>query len=178
MLLEYKGHTPEIGKNVFIAPTAVVIGRVRIKDNASVWYGTVVRGDRDTITIGENTTIQDNCTLHVDPGKPLVIGANVSIGHGAVVHGCTVDDCSLIGIEAVVLNGAQIKEGSVVASGALVRDGQVVGPFPLGAGVPAIMKRALDRSIIEKNMGTVKTYLKLAGEHSEKRTCDPQHKHR
>ena len=130
MLLEYKGHTPEIGKNVFIAPTAVVIG------------------------------------------------ANVSVGHGAVVHGCTVEDCTLIGIEAVVLNGAHIMEGSVVASGAVVREGQVVGPLHLVAGVPATMKRTLDRSIIEKNLGTVKTYLKLAGEHSENKTCDPQPQHR
>ena len=172
MLLEYRGYKPTIGNNVFIAPTAVVIGKVTIKDNASIWYGTVVRGDRDIITIGENTNIQDNCTLHVDPGKPLIIGDNVSVGHGAVVHGCTVDNNSLIGIEAAVLNGAHILKGSIVASGAVVMEGQVVGPFQLVAGVPAKMKKALDESIIEKNKATVRTYLKLAGEHRENRIID------
>ena len=87
MILDYEGIKPKIGKNVFIAPTAVVIGKVRIMDNASIWYGTVVRGDRDTITIGKNTNIQDNCTVHTDPGKPVVLGDNVSVGHGVVVHG-------------------------------------------------------------------------------------------
>jgi carbonic anhydrase/acetyltransferase-like protein (isoleucine patch superfamily) len=172
MLLEYRGHRPTIGNNVFIAPTAVVIGKVTIKDNASIWYGTVVRGDRDAITIGENTNIQDNCTLHVDPGKPLYIGDNVSVGHGAVVHGCTVEDYSVVGIEAAVLNGAHILKGSFVASGAVVREGQVVGPFQLVAGVPAEMKKALDERIIEKNKATVRTYLKLAGEHKQNRILD------
>ena len=167
MLIEYRGHKPAIGKNVFIAPTAVVIGKVTIKDNASIWYGTVVRGDRDTITIGQNTNIQDNCTLHVDPGKPIHIGDNVSVGHGAIVHGCTVEDYSLLGIKAAVLNGAHIQEGSIVASGAVVREGQVVGPLQLVAGVPAKMKKALDERIIEKNKATARTYLKLAGEHRE-----------
>ncbi len=169
MLLEHKGKRPTIGNNVFIAPTAVVIGNVTIKDNASIWYGTVVRGDRDAITIGENTNIQDNCTLHVDPGKPLSIGDNVSVGHGAVVHGCTVDDDCLIGIEAVVLNGAHILKGSVVASGAVVRERQAVGPFHLVAGIPAQLKKELNESILEKNRATVRTYLKLAGEHRQNR---------
>lgn len=167
MILDYKGIKPKIGKNVFIAPTAVVIGKVRIMDNASIWYGTVVRGDRDTITIGKNTNIQDNCTVHTDPGKPVVLGDNVSVGHGVVVHGCTIESSSLIGIKAVVLNGALIKEGSVVGSGAVVREGQVVGPYQLVAGVPAILKKELDEAIILKNMGTVKTYMKLAAEHME-----------
>lgn len=167
MILDYKGIKPKIGKNVFIAPTAVVIGKVHIMDNASIWYGTVVRGDRDTITIGKNTNIQDNCTVHTDPGKPVVLGDNVSVGHGVVVHGCTIESSSLIGIKAVVLNGALIKEGSVVGSGAVVREGQVVGPYQLVAGVPAILKKEMDEAIILKNMGTVKTYMKLAAEHME-----------
>ena len=116
MIRDYRGHRPKIGNNVFIAPTAVVIGKVTIGDNASIWYGTVVRGDRDSITIGENVNIQDNCTLHTDPGMPVVIGSGVSVGHAAVVHGCTIEKNSLIGIQAVVLNGAVIREGSVVGS--------------------------------------------------------------
>ncbi len=165
MIREYKGHRPKIGNNVFIAPTAVVIGKVTIGDNASIWYGTVVRGDRDTITIGDNVNIQDNCILHTDPGQPIVIGSGVSVGHAAVVHGCTIEDNSLIGIQAVVLNGAVIREGSVVGSGAVVREGQQVGPFHLVAGVPAKLKKELDASILERNAGTTQTYRMLAAEH-------------
>ena len=165
MIKDYKGHSPKIGKNVFIAPTAVVIGKVEIGDNASIWYGTVVRGDRDTITIGENVNIQDNCTLHTDPGKPLVIGPGASVGHAAVVHGCTIEKNSLIGIQAVVLNGAIIREGSVVGSGAVVREGQQVGPFHLVTGVPAKLKKELDASILQRNAGTTETYRQLAAEH-------------
>ena len=165
MILEYEGHRPKIGKDVFIAPTAVVIGKVEIGDNSSIWYGTVVRGDRDTITIGNNVNIQDNCTLHTDPGKPVVIGDGVSVGHAAVVHGCTIEKNSLVGIQAVVLNGAVIREGSVVGSGAVVREGQQVGPFHLVAGVPATLKKELDASILDKNAGTTQTYRQLAAEH-------------
>ncbi|KPJ78308.1 MAG: hypothetical protein AMJ54_04270 [Deltaproteobacteria bacterium SG8_13] len=165
MILEYKGHRPKIGKNVFIAPTAVVIGKVDVGDNASIWYGSVIRGDRDTITIGENVNIQDNCILHTDPGQPVVIGDGATVGHAAVVHGCTVEKNSLIGIQAVVLNGAVIKEGSVVGSGAVVREGQRVGPFHLVAGVPAKLKKELDKSILRQHAGTTETYRQLAAEH-------------
>ena len=165
MILDYKGKQPKIGKNVFIAPTAVIIGNVKIMDNANIWYGTVVRGDRDTITIGMNTNIQDNCTVHIDPGYPVVIGHDVTVAHHAVIHGCTIEDLSLIGIGAIVLNGAVIKEGSVVGSGAVVREGQVVGPYHLVAGVPASLKKELDESIIEKNLRSSRNYIKLAAEH-------------
>lgn len=165
MILDYKGKQPKIGKNVFIAPTAVIIGNVKIMDNANIWYGTVVRADRDTITIGMNTNIQDNCTVHIDPGYPVVIGHDVTVAHHAVIHGCTIEDLSLIGIGAIVLNGAVIKEGSVVGSGAVVREGQVVGPYHLVAGVPALLKKELDETIIEKNLRSSRNYIKLAAEH-------------
>jgi carbonic anhydrase/acetyltransferase-like protein (isoleucine patch superfamily) len=165
MILEYKGHRPKVGKNVFIAPTAVVIGQVVIGDNSSIWYGTVIRGDREPITIGNNVNIQDNCTLHTDPGQPVVIGDGVSVGHAAVVHGCTIEQQSLIGIHAVVLNGAVVKKGSVVGSGAVVREGQQVGPLQLVAGVPATVKKDLDVSILRKNAGTTETYRMLATAH-------------
>ncbi len=173
MIKEYEGHRPKIGKNVFVAPTAVVIGKVAIGDNSSIWYGTVLRGDRDTITIGDNVNIQDNCTLHTDPGQPVVIGDGVSVGHGAVVHGCTIEKQSLIGIQAVVLNGAVIKEGSVVGSGAVVREGQQVGPFQLVAGVPATVKKELDASVLEKNAGTTETYRQLAAAHRRIHATEP-----
>ena len=126
-----------------------------------------MRGDRDTITIGSNVNIQDNCTLHTDPGKPVIIGDGVSVGHAAIVHGCTIEQNSLVGIQAVVLNGAVIREGSVVGSGAVVREGQQVGPFHLVAGVPATIKKELDASILEKNAGTTQTYRRLAAAHRQ-----------
>ena len=104
---------PTIGLNIFIATTATVIGDVEIKDNASIWYGTVLRGDRAPIVIGANTNVQDNCTVHTDADSSAVIGENVTIGHNAVVHGCVREERCLIGISAVVLSGAVIKEGSI-----------------------------------------------------------------
>lgn len=165
MILAYKGIKPQIGHNVFIAPTAVIIGDVRIGDNSSIWYGTVVRGDRDVITIGQNTNIQDNCTVHTDPGKPVSIGNNVSVGHGAVVHGCTLGDNSLIGINATVLNAAVIKKGSIVGSGAVVKQGQSIGPRELAAGVPAVVKKQLTEADVEGIVQTSRTYMMLSEEH-------------
>ena len=165
MIVEYKGKQPKIGTNVFIAPTALVIGNVEIMDNANIWYGTVVRGDRDTITIGMNTNIQDNCTVHIDPGYPVQIGNNVTIAHRAVVHGCTIEDNSLVGIGAIVLNGARVKAGSIVGSGAVVREGQIVGPYQLYAGVPAVLKKELDETAIERNLRSSRNYVKLARAH-------------
>ncbi|MHC4458055.1 MAG: gamma carbonic anhydrase family protein, partial [Planctomycetota bacterium] len=111
------------------------------------------------------TNIQDNCTVHIDPGYPVVIGHNVTIAHHAVIHGCTIEDLSLIGIGAIVLNGAVIKEGSVVGSGAVVREGQAVGPYHLVAGVPALLKKELDETVIEKNLRSSRNYIKLAQAH-------------
>lgn len=169
VIMEYKGIKPRIGHNVFIASTAVVIGNVSIGNNASIWYGTVVRGDRDSITIGDDTNIQDNCTVHTDPGKPVRIGLGVSIGHAAVVHGCTIENDCLIGIKAAVLNRAVIGHGSIVASGAVVKEGQQVGPFQLVAGVPAAVKRELDDNTLEKIRSTAEIYTSLAGEYIEKK---------
>jgi carbonic anhydrase/acetyltransferase-like protein (isoleucine patch superfamily) len=165
MILEYKGKKPKIGKNVFIAPTAAVIGDVEIGDNASVWYSTVLRGDMAPVTVGKNTNIQDNCTVHTDTDKPAVIGDNVTVGHNAVVHGCTVENNCLIGIGSVVLNDAYIKTGSVVASGSVVKEGQQVGPYHLVAGAPASLKKELSEASAEVFGKPVKNYLELAKEH-------------
>ncbi|HHP7235547.1 MAG TPA: gamma carbonic anhydrase family protein [Desulfobacterales bacterium] len=167
MILDYQGQHPQIGSNVFIAPTAVVIGQVTIGDNSSIWYGSVLRGDRDRIVIGANTNIQDNCTVHTDPGKPVHIGNRVSVGHGAVVHGCTLEDRCLVGIRAVVLNDACVRTGTIVGSGGVVREGQIVGPFQLVAGVPVKLKKTLDESVLERIVGTSQTYQMLAARHLE-----------
>lgn len=162
MLIAFNGKRPRIGENVFIAPTAVIIGDVVIEDHASVWYNTVIRGDSDTITIGRCSNIQDNCTLHIDPGKPLQIGAYVTVGHNAVVHGCTIADCCLIGINATVLNGAHIHEGSIVAANALVREGQQVGPYHLVTGVPAALKKEFSEEVVETIRIPADVYVKKA----------------
>lgn len=158
---------PVIGHNVFVAPSAMIIGDVTIKDNASIWYGVVLRGDMEPITIGANTNIQDNCTLHTDYGSPLIIGDNVSVGHNAVVHGCIVEDDCLIAINAVVLNGAHIRKGSVVAAGSVVKEGQMVGPNQLVAGAPAIVKKTLTAEQVSAFGKPVRNYLELAGRHQK-----------
>lgn len=162
MILSYKGKVPVIGKNTYIAPSAVIIGDVVIGDEASVWFGAVIRGDRDRITIGDRTSVQDNCTLHVDTGVPLSIGSDVTIGHNAVVHGCTVEDQVLIGVNAVVLNNAVIGRGSVVGAGAVVGEGMGVGPLELAAGVPAKIKKAYDEHRATHNVQEAAIYVQLA----------------
>jgi len=143
MVISYNGRQPRIGERAFIAPTAVVIGDVEIGTGASIWYGAVLRGDMELIRIGAGTSIQDNSTVHTDQGHPVVVGAGVTVGHNAVIHGCTIEDRCLIGIGALVLSGAVIGRGSVVAAGAVVKEGQVVEPGMLMAGVPAAVKRSL-----------------------------------
>ena len=165
MILEYNGITPKIGKNVYIAKTAAVIGDVEIKDNASIWYGTVLRGDMAPISVGKRTNIQDNCTVHTDFDKPAVIGDNVTIGHNAVVHGCIIENSCLIGINSVVLSSAHVKTGSVVAAGSVVKQGQIIGPYHLVAGIPATKKKTLSEDSLAKRKQTAAHYVKLAGEH-------------
>ena len=165
MLLTYKGKYPKIGNNVFIAPTAVIIGDVEIADGASVWYGAVLRGDMASIYVGEKSNIQDNCTIHTDYEKPVSIGNLVTVGHNAVVHGCTVEDRCLVGFNSNVLNGAVIKTGSIVGAGSLVKENQVVGPLHLVAGLPAEFKKKLPADMPEALEIPARTYVELAIEH-------------
>jgi carbonic anhydrase/acetyltransferase-like protein (isoleucine patch superfamily) len=162
MIETFKGVRPRIGANVFIAPTAAVIGDVEILDGASVWYGAVIRGDLASIRIGRDTNIQDNCTIHVDAGQPAIIGASVVMGHNAVAHGCTIEDNCLIGINAVVLNGARIRSGSIVAAGAVVLEKQTIGPLELAAGIPAKVRRTLPERIRDDIRHDAAIYLQLS----------------
>ncbi|MFD4507110.1 gamma carbonic anhydrase family protein [Streptomyces sp. NPDC058457] len=139
------GREPKVEADVFVAPTASVIGDVTLRAGASVWYGAVVRGDVEKIVVGAQANVQDNVTLHADPGFPVTVGERVSIGHNAVVHGATVEDDCLIGMGATVLNGAVIGAGSLVAAQALVPQGMVVPPGSLVAGVPAKVRRELSQ---------------------------------
>ncbi|MCG8618039.1 MAG: gamma carbonic anhydrase family protein [Desulfobacterales bacterium] len=140
-LYAFKQHRPEVHDTAFIAPTAQIIGEVRIKPNASVWFQTVIRGDMDLITIGENANIQDLCMCHADEGMPLTIGTGVTVGHRCVIHGCTIEDDCLIGMGAVVMNKAVIGRGSIVAAGAVVLENTVIPPYSLVVGSPGKVKK-------------------------------------
>jgi gamma-carbonic anhydrase len=167
MQIPYKDRSPSIAAGVFIAPTAVVIGDVEIAEGANIWYGTVLRGDLAPIRIGANTNIQDNCTIHTDVNKPAIIGKHVTVGHNAVVHGCTVEDHCLIGMNAVVLSGAHIKTGCVIGAGAVVKEGQVAGPLQLLAGIPAQVKKEFTDEILKILDLPVAEYLELARDHRQ-----------
>ncbi|MFJ1609646.1 gamma carbonic anhydrase family protein [Streptomyces sp. NPDC088253] len=143
LIMGIGGKDPQVDPEAFAAPMSVVIGDVTLHAGASVWYGAVLRADFGPIVIGADSNIQDNCTLHVDPGFPITVGERVSVGHNAVLHGATVEDDCLIGMGATVLNGAVIGAGSLVAAQALVPQGMQVPPGSLVAGVPAKVKRPL-----------------------------------
>ena len=165
MILHYMDKHPQIAKEAFIAPTATIIGDVTIEPGASVWYGSVVRGDLAPITIGADTNIQDNCTIHTDVDKPAIIGRHVTVGHNAVVHGCTLEARCLIGMHAVVLSGAVVKTGCVIAAGALIKEGQVAGPYQLLAGMPALPKKDFTEEILNILELPISEYLELAQQH-------------
>ncbi|MYR62475.1 gamma carbonic anhydrase family protein [Streptomyces sp. SID625] len=161
------GREPQVDAEAFVAPSASVIGEVVLGAGASVWYGAVLRGDVERIAVGVDSNVQDNCTLHADPTFPVSVGARVSVGHNAVVHGATVEDDCLIGMGATVLNGAVIGAGSLVAAQALVPQGMRVPPGSLVAGVPAKVRRELteeERQGITLN-GTM--YAELAKAHRD-----------
>lgn len=167
LIMGIGGKDPQVDPEAFTAPTSVVIGDVTLHAGASVWYGAVLRADFGPIVVGADSNIQDNCTLHVDPGFPITVGERVSVGHNAVLHGATVEDDCLIGMGATVLNGAVIGAGSLVAAQALVPQGMQVPPGSLVAGVPAKVKRPLteeERQGLTLN-GTF--YVDLAKTHKE-----------
>ncbi|MBV9995286.1 MAG: gamma carbonic anhydrase family protein [Caulobacteraceae bacterium] len=127
----------------WIAPNAVVIGRVILKKNSSIWFGAVLRGDNDPITIGENSNIQDNSVLHTDPGSPVIIGDNVTVGHSVTLHGCVIGDGSLIGMGAVILDGARIGRNCLIGAGALVTERKEIPDNSVVLGSPAKVARTL-----------------------------------
>lgn len=135
--------TPDIHPSAFVAPGAVVRGEVHLAENSSVFYNAVLRGDRAPISIGEGTNIQDNCVIHVEYDLPVTVGKNVTVGHGAILHGCTVGDETLIGMGAIVLNGAQIGKSCLIGAGALVTQNAVIPDGCMAVGSPARVKRPL-----------------------------------
>lgn len=142
-LLPFQGLVPTVDASAFVADDASLIGDVTVAAGASVWFGAVMRGDTDHLELGERSNLQDNSVVHADPGSPAIIGAGVSIGHSAVVHGCRIEDDCLIGMNATVLNGAVIGRESLVAAGTVVLEGTIVPPRSLVAGVPGKVRREL-----------------------------------
>jgi carbonic anhydrase/acetyltransferase-like protein (isoleucine patch superfamily) len=167
MILPFKGKTPRIHPSVFVAPAAQVIGRVTLGKDASVWFGSVLRGDINTIKVGEGTNIQDGSVLHVDHDAPCTVGKNVIIGHQACVHGCTIGDGTLIGIQATVLSGARIGKNCLIGAGAVVRENAVIPPYSLVLGVPARVVRKLTPKEIAKFGPHAKSYVRLAAEYKK-----------
>jgi len=161
MLYELDGNRPELPEQgrYWIAPGATVIGKVRLKLDASVWFGAVLRGDNEWIELGERSQIQDNATLHTDPGFPLTIGPNCVIGHNVILHGCTIGANSLIGMGAILLNGVRIGENSLVGAGAVVTEGKAFPARSLIVGAPARAIRTLDDAAIKLIAGGADSYV-------------------
>jgi carbonic anhydrase/acetyltransferase-like protein (isoleucine patch superfamily) len=145
-IYELDGKAPQLAAGAWVADSAQVIGTVELGENASVWFGVVIRGDTEKIRIGRNTNIQDGSVLHADEGVPLVLGDNVSVGHQVMLHGCTIGDGSLIGIQAVVLNNAKIGRNSIVGAGSVVTEGKEFPDNSLIFGSPAKLVRTLDEA--------------------------------
>jgi carbonic anhydrase/acetyltransferase-like protein (isoleucine patch superfamily) len=161
MIYELDGDRPELpeGGRYWVAPNATVIGKVRLKLDTSVWFGAVLRGDNEWIEIGERSQIQDNSTLHVDPGFPMSIGSNCVIGHNVILHGCTIGSNSLIGMGAILLNGAKIGQNCLVGAGALVTEGKTFPDGSLIVGSPARAIRSLDEAAIKGIAGGADIYV-------------------
>lgn len=137
---------PRVARDAFVAPSADLVGDVVVEERASVWFGAVLRGDFSSIVIGAGSSVQDNAVVHCAEGLPTVVGRNVTIGHGALLEGCVIEDGAVIGMGAVVLQRARVGSGSMVAAGAVVREGQDIPPGVVAAGTPAVVKKQLEGS--------------------------------
>lgn len=167
-IVAYKGNKPQIGHNVFIADGARVIGNVSISRQASIWFNAVIRGDVNAIRIGENTNIQDNCVFHVTGESPCVIGDNVTVGHGAIIHGCRIEKNCLIGMGAIILNHAEIGENCIVGAGALIAEKKKIPPRSLVVGSPGRVVRAVSEEEVAALADSAVYYHQLAEDYMNK----------
>ncbi len=150
MIIEYEGITPNIHSSVFVAPGAMIIGNVKIGEESTVWFNCVLRGDLEPIHIGCRTNIQDGTVIHMDKEIPCLIGDDVTVGHGAILHSCTIENDALIGMGAILLTGCKIGERAIVAAGTLVREGQEIPPGTIAMGVPAQVRREATEAEFER----------------------------
>src|SRR5579872_2871387 len=160
-IYELDGQGPDLPKsgNYFIAETATVISKVRLLEGASVWFGAVLRGDNEWIEIGEGSNVQDNSTCHTDPGFPLVIGKECTVGHNVILHGCTLEDGALVGMGSIVMNGARVGRGSIVGAGSVITEGKQFAEHSLIIGAPARVIRPLDPARMVAMGGAAKFYV-------------------
>lgn len=162
MIYPFEQKSPQIARGVRLARSADLVGDLTLDENVSVWYGAVIRADNSPIRIGENSNVQDNAVIHVEPELSTQIGKNVSVGHGAIVHGCTVEDDCIIGMGAILMNGCVIGAGSLVAAGALVTQNKVIPPGSLVVGSPAKVLRPLTEQELAENHHSAVHYGNLA----------------
>ena len=166
MLYRYKEFTPKLGKNVFLAPSAEIIGNVVIGDECSIWFNSTIRGDVHYIKIGDETNIQDNSVLHVTNGRyPLNIGNRVTVAHSVVLHGCTINDQTLVCIGAIILDDVEVGEKAIIAAGSLLREGKKFPGSSLIAGYPARVIRELTNEEVEKNLQYSRNYINYKNEY-------------
>lgn len=170
--MEINGHRPQVHDTAWVAPGARLCGQVTLHAEASVWYTSVLRADLDSITVGVGSNIQDGSVVHADPGFPVTIGEGVSVGHRAVLHGCTIEDDALVGMGAVVLNGAVVGRGSLIAAGAVVLEGTQIPPGSLVAGVPGKVRRELTAEERENTVHNAEAYRALATMHAKASSAD------
>ena len=154
-----------VGTPLFVAPNATVIGDVTLTANVSIWFSAVVRADKDRIIIGEGSNVQDNCVVHTSKGHPVIIGSNVSVGHGAILHGCTLCDQVLVGMGAIVLNGAKVGSGSLIGAGAVVTEGSDIPEGSVVVGVPGKVIKQVTDAQKEYILTNARSYVQLATEY-------------
>ncbi len=162
MIRPFCGKVPKVAASAYIDPSAQVIGDITIGERSSIWPNVSARGDVSSITIGDESNVQDNSVLHCDEGFPLIIGDRVTVGHMAMLHGCTIEDDTLIGIGAIVLNGAKIGKGSVIAASALIPEGMQIPPYSMVMGVPGKVRREITEDERERFKLNCKHYVELA----------------
>ncbi len=168
MIKAYKGVTPSIHDTCFVAESADIIGRVTLKENSNIWYNAVLRGDDNYIEVGENTNIQDNCVVHISRIHPTIIGKNVTVGHSAIVHACKIGDNCLIGMGAIILNGAEVGEQTIIGAGSLVPSDKKIPPGVLALGSPAKVVRALTEEEKKSLLESADDYVALGIAHQVK----------
>ena len=165
MIYEIGGIKPEIHESVFLAPASSVMGRVRIGEKSSVWFGSVLRGDTENLIIGKESNIQDLSVIHADPGAPAIIGDRVTVGHRCIIHGCVIEDDCLIGMGSIIMNRSKIGKGSIIAAGSVVLENTEIPPYSLAAGIPAKVKRTLGPGSEKETSRAAVHYVEKAGQY-------------
>jgi carbonic anhydrase/acetyltransferase-like protein (isoleucine patch superfamily) len=173
MILPFAGRSPRIAASVFVAPTATIIGDVTIGEQSSIWFGAVLRGDSGRIEIGARTSVQDNAVVHTSEHKPTVIGDDVTVGHGAVLEGCTVERGALVGMNAVVLHDVVIGEESLIGAGSVVTDGTKIPPRSVAAGAPCQVRKPLQGVAAQWIARAVPAYVRLSRRYLQEQVAEP-----